>query len=82
MSKEVPWDKVILERFIELSAMGPIEEKIIRKRVSGKSIVEISMETGLSESSINRIVRSLKIKYDQVQKYDPILPVRKRHSVK
>lgn len=77
MAKQVPWNKLIAERFIELAMLTKEEEWVLRTRIAGKSIVEQSMELGMSTSSINRIVSRLKRKYDAVEKYDPMLPPRK-----
>lgn len=79
MAHEVPWNKIILERFIELAILTKEEEMIIRTRVAGWSRVEQSMKFGMSTQKIDRIIRRLKDKYDEVQVYDPLLPPRK-HS--
>lgn len=77
MSKQVPWNKIILERFIELAALTEDEEAIMRTRVAGWTITKQAMELCMSKSTVNRIIERLKKKYDDVQKYDPILPPRK-----
>lgn len=77
MSKQVPWNKLILERFIELASLTKDEEIIMRTRVAGWTRVEQSMKLGMSLSSIDRIISRLKVKYDRVQKYDPLLPPRR-----
>lgn len=77
MSNQVPWNKVILERFIELAVLTKDEEAIMRTRVAGWTITQQSIELGMSVSTVNRIIDKLKKKYDAVQKYDPILPPRK-----
>lgn len=77
MSKQVPWNKVITERFIELAMLSKEEQAILRTRASGWTITQQSMELNMSESKINKIIARLKVKYDAVQKYDPLLPPRK-----
>lgn len=77
MSKQVIWGKVILERFIEQANLTEEEEEVIRTRVAGWTIKKQAMELGMSESKISKIIARLKIKYDAVQKYDPVLPPRK-----
>lgn len=77
MAHQVPWNKIILERFIELGALTDIEEQIMRTRVAGWTITKQAITFGLSEPTVNRIIKRLKIKYDNVQKYDPLLPPRK-----
>lgn len=77
MAKQVPWNKIILEEFIELAELTEDEEKIMRTRVAGWSRTKQSMKLGMSMSTIDRIIRRLKAKYDFVQKYSAILPPRK-----
>lgn len=77
MAKQVPWNKIILERFIELGCLTKEEEQIMRTRVEGWTIIEQSMKLNMSTARISRIIARLKVKYDNVQKYDPILPPRK-----
>lgn len=77
MAHQVPWSKIILETFIEEAALTEDEEKIIRTRVAGWTVVKQSIEFNMCVSRVEKIVRRLKLKYDQVQKYNPILPPRK-----
>lgn len=77
MSKQVPWNKIILERFIELAILTPDEEMIMRTRVAGWTRTEQAMKLGMSLSTVDRIINRLKIKYDGVQQYDVLLPPRK-----
>ena len=80
LSKQVMWNKIILETFIEEGCLTKEEEIIIRTRVAGWSRTKQSMELGLSMSSVDRIIKSLKQKYDNVQKYNPLLPPRKEST--
>lgn len=77
MSKQVPWNKLILEEFIREACLTKDEEMIIRTRVAGWSRVKQSMELNMSLATVDRLIKSLKKKYDNVQKYDPILPPRR-----
>lgn len=77
MAHQVPWNKIILEEFINLSTLTKEEEAIIRTRVAGWTITEQALKLNMSESKVQKIVKRLKVKYDQVQKYSPILPPRK-----
>lgn len=80
MSKQVPWNKIILETFIEEGCLTKEEEIVMRTRVAGWSRVKQSMELGLSLSSVDRLIKSCKLKYDNVQKYNPLLPPRKESA--
>ena len=57
MKLKVPWTKSMLEKFIEEALLTEDEEKIIRTRIAGWSIVKQSMEFGMSTASISRIIK-------------------------
>ena len=80
MSKQVPWNKIILEAFIEDALLTPEEEEVIRTRVAGWTRTQQSEKLGMSLSTVDRIIKSCKQKYDNVQKYNPLLPPRKFSS--
>ena len=80
MSKQVPWNKIILETFIDEACLTKDEEIIIRTRVAGWSRTKQSMELGISLSTVDRLIKTLKNKYDNVQKYNPLLPPRKESA--
>ncbi len=80
MAKQVPWNSVILEEFVSLAILTEDEEKVLRTRIAGWTRTKQSMEFGMSLSSIDRIISTLKHKYDDVQKYSAVLPPRKRSA--
>lgn len=77
MAHQVPWSKVIVETFISEAMLTKDEEMILRTRVAGWTRVQQSMQLGMSLSTVDRIINRLKKKYDQVQRYNPLLPPRK-----
>ena len=77
MSKQVPWNKLIVETFITEAMLSEDEEMILRTRVAGWSRVQQSEKLGMSLSTVDRIIKTLKEKYDNVQKYYVMLPPRK-----
>ncbi len=77
MTKQVPWNKIILEEFIDLAMLTKDEEIVMRTRVAGWSVTQQADKLNLSVSTVNRIIQRLKIKYDEVEKYSVILPPRK-----
>ena len=81
MSKQVPWTKIIVETFINEAMLSKEEEEILRTRAVGWTITQQALEFGMSESKVNRIIARLKIKYDYVQKYNPLLPPRKKSAI-
>lgn len=77
MAKQVPWTKIIVETFIEEGMLSEDEQMILRTRAAGWSRTKQAAELGMSLSSVDRIIARLKVKYDHVQKYNPLLPPRK-----
>lgn len=78
MSREVIWTKLIVETFIEEALLTKEEEQIIRTRAAGWTRTKQAMEFNMSLATIDKIIARLKKKYDQVQKYNVILPPRKK----
>lgn len=75
MILNIPWTKTMLEKFIDEALLTEEEEKILRTRVAGWSIVRQSMEFGLSTATVSRIVQHLVAKYKVVQsKFPDIFP--------
>lgn len=77
MSHQVLWTKKILETFIEQANLTKQQQMIMRTRAAGMTRVQQSFQFNMSLSTIDKIIKRLKRKYDQVQKYNPILPPRK-----
>lgn len=77
MAHQVSWSKLILEEFCAQACLTKDEEMVIRTRVAGWTRVEQSQKLGMSVATVDRIIATLKKKYDDIQKYDPILPPRK-----
>lgn len=75
---QVIWTKKRLDTFVEDASLSDFEERIIRTRAKGWSIVKQSIELNVSVSTINRTIRKLKEKYDIVADGE-ILPYRNIH---
>lgn len=78
MAHEVPWNKYICETFIELAMLTKEEEMVLRTRIAGFSRLQQAEKLNMSVATIDRIIKELKRKYDNIQKFDPLLPPRKR----
>ena len=77
MTNQVPWNKIILEEFINLALLTKEEEMILRTRIYGWTVREQADRLNMSVSSVNRIIKRLKNKYDDVEKFSTMLPPRK-----
>ena len=75
--RQVPWNKIILETFIDLAVLTKDEEMVMRTRVAGWTVTKQALELGMSEATVHRIIKRLKEKYDNVQKYCVMLPPRR-----
>lgn len=77
MSKQVPWTKATLERFISEACLSEIDETIMRTRVQGMPISQQAMMLNVSEATVHKHIQYLKRIYDVCQASDPLLPKRK-----
>ena len=77
MTNQVPWNKIILEEFINLALLTKDEEMILRTRIYGWTVREQAGRLNMSVSGVNRIIKKIKNKYDTVEKYSAVLPPRK-----
>lgn len=80
MAKQVCWTKKIVETFIEEACLTKEEQDILRTRVEGLTISEQAEKFNISIGKVNRIIKRLKLKYDNVQKYCKDLPIRKESA--
>lgn len=80
MTRQVIWTKLIVETFIKEGNLTKDEEMILRTRADGWTITKQSMEFGMSKSTVDKIIKRLKKKYDIVQKHSAILPPRKESA--
>ena len=78
MSNQVIWTKKRLDTFVENASLSEFEERVIRTRAKGWSIVKQSIALNVSVSTINKTIKKLKEKYDIVADGE-ILPYRNIH---
>lgn len=71
MKTKIPWTKTMLEKFIEEALLTEDEERILRTRVAGWSIVKQSVELNMSVSTVSRLVRNIRQKYLTLQDQFP-----------
>jgi len=82
MAKQVKWTQNIVREFSEKAMLSEDEIFVLVTRVKGVPISRQAQELNVSESTVNRIVSTLKKKYDIVQKeYPDVFPIR-RNSAK
>lgn len=77
MAKQICWTKKIVETLIEEACLTKEKQDILRTRVAGLTIYEQVERFNISVCKVNRVIKMLKWKYDNVQKYCKDLPLRK-----
>lgn len=74
----VPWNESFYDNFCAKGMLNQDERDVLRCRIMGYSITQISMYTNMSTAKVSRIVKALREKYDRIQKHYPdLLPVRR-----
>ena len=65
--KQVLWTRKLVDTFIKEGMLTEEEKDVLLLRVKGYTISETSELMNISDSKVNRIIRRLKIKYDNLQ---------------
>lgn len=68
----------MLDEFKELALLTDVEIQILESRIKGWSRTKQSIEFNMSLSTVDRIYRTIRDKYDQVYKLSNNLPMRKK----
>lgn len=77
--KQVPWNSVIYEEFTKLAMLNEDEQYIMLTRIRDEAtVIQQADHLHCSPEKVRDMIRSLKDRYDAVQPYSPLLPVRKR----
>lgn len=75
--KQILWTRKLVDTFIKEGMLTEEEKEVLLLRVKGYTISETSELMNISDSKVNRIIRRLKIKYDNLQGTLEELPKRK-----
>lgn len=82
MAHQVLWTDKLTEEFIRLAALSEDESYIMRTRARGYTVTQQALGLNKSESTIHRMIATLKKKYDAVQKENPnLFPKRKKSKI-
>ena len=71
-------DKV--DKFIELAMLSEDEIYILQSRMRGTTVTEQALYLGKCESSVNKMIRVIKDKYDMIRDEYPELNLPKRYK--
>lgn len=82
MAHQVKWNNEIFNNYIKYGFLTEREQQIMKLRLEGKSVIEISLKLNVSESTINRDIKICKLKYDNcVKQYPNIFDKREYKNV-
>ena len=76
--KDIIWNKIILNEFIDLALLTELEENILRTQIKGLSRTEQAFKFNISIETVDKVINTIRKKYDLVQPYSTILPKRKK----
>ena len=77
MARDLIWNKIMLAEFRKLAILTEDEDKVLSGWSCHKSIVDIALTVGMSERTVSRHLEHIRGKYDEVQKFTPLLPPRR-----
>lgn len=78
MARDLTWNKIMLNEFRKLAILTEDEDKVLSGWSRNKSIVEIALTYGMTERTVSRHLERIRGKYDEVQKFTPLLPARRK----
>lgn len=77
--KQVNWNKNLTELFIDMAMLNEEEQYILTSRIKGTTVTQQAMQLNKSEVTVHRMIKNMKIKYDNIQKEFPeLFPIRKQ----
>lgn len=76
--KDIIWNKIILNEFIDLALLTELEENILRTQIKGLSRTEQAFKFNISIETVDKVLNTIRKKYDLVQPYSTILPKRRK----
>lgn len=82
MWREVPWTKTMLEDFIKEALLTEDEEKILRTRIAGWSIVKQALEFDMCATTISKHIGNIKEKYDRLHEIHPDRFVKRKRAIR
>lgn len=81
MSTTVSWTKHAFDTFVREGCLTEFEVQVLETRVKGMTITEQADYLCCSKSTVDRTVKKLKERYDQVREHHPELPERNKNSL-
>lgn len=76
MSHKILWTRSMLDEFVKEAILTKDEEFIVRTRAAGWSRQQQAFELNRSIQSIDRMIKKIKVKYDNLAKHNEKFPAR------
>ena len=76
MAHDLVWDRRMLGVFRASACLTEEEDMVLTDWANGKSVANTAIMHSMSERTVNRIKKKIRLKYDRVQIYTPELPLR------
>ena len=73
---DIVWDNVMLAEFRSLACLSSEEDKVLQMWSKDDSVVEMAFALNVSTRTVDRILSRIRLKYDNVRPYTPLLPDR------
>lgn len=76
--KDIVWTNIMLKEFRSLVPLSDEENAVLNDWALNRSVVETAFNRHMSERTVNNLKASIRVKYDAVQIFTPLLPERIR----
>ena len=76
MSHKILWTRSMLDEFVKEAILTKDEEFIVRTRAAGWSRQQQAFELNRSIQSVDRMIKNIKVKYDNLAKHNEKFPAR------
>lgn len=77
MAKQVIWTRYTYEKFVHEGFLTEFEQEVLQTRIKGMTVLQQAEHLHCSKSTVEKTIAALKKRYDEVQKRNPDLPIRR-----
>ena len=77
---DIVWNNIMLAEFRSLARLSQEENMVLQDWADNKSVVQTHFSRNISTRTVDRIRNQIRVKYDAVQPFTPLLPQR-RHNL-
>ena len=77
MANDLVWNNIMLKEFRSLACLSEEEDLVLTDWALGKSVVSTAMRYSMCDRKVKGLRKSIRMKYDDVRIYTPLLPERR-----